>query len=270
MEVPEYPQYINLELTARCNKSCSFCPTQQYLLYKKMGHSGHIDIELVKKVSDEIPKGTNVSFHKDGEVLLYPKLEEALDIMHQHFTHFCTNGVLLDKMASKLIGKVDLITYSVWDDETTSNVFETGEKSVIKFLEKLNNADTNTGTKKTKVNIKTFDKKLFEKWSAIHNDVFHREVDNWAGQYDNGKQYNYENPFCESIYDQLSINFDGSVSSCCLDYKHLSLIGDVFDDSVYDIWHGEKMATLRHLIDTNQLKKTAICDGCSDLCEKNN
>ena len=138
MEVSNYPQYINLELTARCNKSCSFCPTQQYLLYKKMGHSGHIDIELVKKVPDEIPKGTNVSFHKDGEVLLYPKLEEALDIMHHHFTHFCTNGVLLDKMASKLIGKVDLITYSVWDDETTSNVFETGEKSVIQFLEKLN------------------------------------------------------------------------------------------------------------------------------------
>ena len=267
MNISHYPKYINIELTARCNKSCSFCPTQEYLLYKKMGHSGDIDIELVEKISKELPENTNISFHKDGEVLLYKKIEEALEITSKHFTHFCTNGVLLNKFADKLIGKVDLITYSVWEEERNSNVFDTGEISFLKFLEKLKNSDLYP--KKTRVNIKAFDKKNYDKWKELHDDVFLREVDNWAGQYDNGKTYNFENPFCESLYDQLSVNFDGTVSSCCLDYKHESLIGNANEESIFNIWHGEKMNHLRFLIDSNQLDKTSICDGCSDLTEKN-
>ena len=113
--VDDYPRNINLELTARCNKNCTFCPTQEYLLYKRIGHSGHISIDLVEKVANELPLGTEISFHKDGEVLLYPELEKALQLTYGHFTHFCTNGVLLDRKSDILIGNVDLITFSIWD-----------------------------------------------------------------------------------------------------------------------------------------------------------
>ena len=66
----------------------------------------------------------------------------------------------------------------------------------------------------------------------------------------------------------MSINFDGTVSSCCLDYKHESLIGDANIHTIKDIWNGYKMRNLRHLIDSNQLSDTPICNGCSALEEQ--
>jgi radical SAM protein with 4Fe4S-binding SPASM domain len=266
MELTKYPPYLNLELTAKCNKKCSFCPTQIDPLYKRMGHSGHISLSLIEDIVKELPLETQISFHKDGEVLLYPELEAALDLTINHFTHFCTNGILLDKYAHILIGKVDLITLSVLDEENTSNGANQQVVATKKFLEKLNSQEHTP--KKTRLNVKTFSQEMFEKWTQIHDDVFMAEIHNWGGDYPVEQAKALEDPICPALYNKMAINFDGTVSPCCLDYKHLSLVGDATKETVAEIWAGEKMMELRNLIEENRLNETSICEGCSFLCNK--
>ena len=43
----------------------------------------------------------------------------------------------------------------------------------------------------------------------------------------------------------MTINSDGSVSSCFSDWQHANIIGDVKENPVVEIWNGEGLKALR-------------------------
>jgi len=43
----------------------------------------------------------------------------------------------------------------------------------------------------------------------------------------------------------MVILIDGRVPLCCLDYDGVYTLGNVYDESIYDIWHGEKYKLYR-------------------------
>ena len=253
---PSFPKYLNIELTARCNKSCDFCETQKDPYYERHQLTGDISIDVVKKVVDSLPNEVNITFHKDGEPLVYKNLKDALVIAYSHFTHFCTNGKLLERKHAQILGYVDLITISITDDDPDQ------EKIILKFLARVH-CGSYKG-KKTRVNIKTFTSDMHRKWSLLHNDVFLQEYHNWASQ--GGVEYGDNSKklmgMCASIQEKIAVNFDGTVSACCLDYNHKLILGSVDTQSVKDIWNGDNLRALRGMLKNNTLPIDSICTHC--------
>ena len=67
---------------------------------------------------------------------------------------------------------------------------------------------------------------------------------------------------CPQPFYSLSINFNGLVSVCCVDWSWGTIVGDVKGESLVSIWNGEKMKQFRitHLRgEKNKLKPCANC-----------
>ncbi|NSJ91736.1 radical SAM protein [Coprococcus sp. MSK.21.13] len=54
-----------------------------------------------------------------------------------------------------------------------------------------------------------------------------------------------ENFSCPMIYQRLFVTSDGKVLPCCGDNTSQIIIGDAYCETIYDIWHGEKLNNIR-------------------------
>jgi radical SAM protein with 4Fe4S-binding SPASM domain len=70
---------------------------------------------------------------------------------------------------------------------------------------------------------------------------------------------------CPYIFYSLSINSDGKVSLCFLDWSRKLIVGDMRTESFKDIWNGDALYNYRRLHLMKQRKEQAICADCGQL-----
>ena len=104
---------INVELTSRCDKSCSFCGHQDPSINKQLEY-GDIDFDLLRNISCSLPSHTIVQFHRDGEPLVYPNLYDALYIFNNCIRSIVTNGKKLVEKREEIIGNCETLTISAF------------------------------------------------------------------------------------------------------------------------------------------------------------
>jgi hypothetical protein len=68
---------------------------------------------------------------------------------------------------------------------------------------------------------------------------------------------------CAVIYKTMPVHNDGSVRLCCLDGVRATDMGNVFERSVSETWHGEEFAKARYYHETAQWDKVPFCKGCN-------
>lgn len=93
---------VSVELSSRCDKACSFCGRQNKLHNPHLVY-GDMDLVLLNSLCDQIPAGVSVSFHRDGEPLVYPFLNTALEMFKDHVTSIVTNGHKLGDLAEDIL-----------------------------------------------------------------------------------------------------------------------------------------------------------------------
>lgn len=71
---------------------------------------------------------------------------------------------------------------------------------------------------------------------------------------------------CFSLEEIMIIDTNGDVRVCCMDVFGDTYLGNVFHNSVLDIWNGDRISDLRLKIETGQLSKTDFCYGCEMKC----
>ena len=90
---------IYIEITNRCNLSCSFCPkTQRKLEY--------MSAENFEKIINQVKDyGYNFYLHVMGEPTSHPQLEQILKVCKKNNIriNITTNGTLLDKVCNIII-----------------------------------------------------------------------------------------------------------------------------------------------------------------------
>ena len=112
-----FPQIIHLELTARCNADCWMCGRRKIERnFPELIDWGDISFNMVEDIAEQVPAGTVVQFHNNGEPTLYPKLEGALKLFGHCFRSFNTNGKLLAEKANSIIDNLDSLVVSVYQD----------------------------------------------------------------------------------------------------------------------------------------------------------
>jgi radical SAM protein with 4Fe4S-binding SPASM domain len=75
---------------------------------------------------------------------------------------------------------------------------------------------------------------------------------------------------CYFPWHSVSILWDGSVVPCCRDYNGVEIIGDLNNQSLEEIWNGEKMKNLRKELVSGRITNK-LCNPCQEanweLCE---
>lgn len=71
---------------------------------------------------------------------------------------------------------------------------------------------------------------------------------------------------CSFLWSRSVINYDGSVTPCCMIYDLKHKFGDINKENFKDIWNNKKYQSARKIIAKNQIPASTICN----ICKKNN
>lgn len=81
---------------------------------------GDMDYGLLETIRQQVEPGIVVSFHRDGEPTVYPRLREALDLFAGFTLSLVTHGANLARRAEDIIGRCATVTVSVFRGDRDS------------------------------------------------------------------------------------------------------------------------------------------------------
>ena len=222
------PTWIELSLIDVCNRTCSFCPKSDPKVapdtYQKMSRL------LINRLSSELKKikyRGSIALCGYGEPLLHKdilyitkKLSEAASV------EIVTNGdVLTSKMLKNLyLAKASRVLISMYD----------GPEQIKKFKKII---------KKSKVPSDLII--LRDRWYDKDNN-FGVKLTNRTGTIKIGNQVsNSTHTTCFYPSYQFLIDWNGDVFLCPQDWQRRMSMGNMMQESIFDIWSGKIMSKYR-------------------------
>lgn len=292
----EAPWSVMIEPSNKCNFKCIFCPTGDFVLLKKVGRpKGNMSLNFARKIIDDLTEFDDkirlINFSKNGEPLLCNELPQMIEyakskkVAKKIMT--VTNGALLDEsMAADLLESgIDHIRVSV------EHVSSSGYKEVTQnydnyqlIVDNVANLFNQIEKKKssTELYVKIVDiglsdeekKKFFEEFSPICHMINIENLRPWnkseikdfalGTEVKLNQKRNSETTdrkVCPAPFYSMNVNFNGEVSACAVDWCHGTIIGNVNDNSMMDIWQGPQLKEFR-------LKHLSFRKNEIDACRK--
>lgn len=281
-----------------CNFQCKFCPTGDKELLKSVCRpKGMMEYELFCKIIDDVAefnkKVKKINIYKDGEPFLNKDTCKMINYAKKkgvaESIETTSNGSLIDETTAINIidSGLDAIRISVehindqgYQDITkTFSDYDTIRKNIsFLFNEKQKrNSSLKIHVKIIDVNLSEAQKEIFLNhfspisdsinidtlmgWSSTEKKDFLLGKDVDTGM-DSKSEIKKDRSICPEPFKTLSINVNGDVSICCVDWAMTTVIGNVKNESLLDIWNGERIKTFRRThLDGNRVKLKA-CSNC--------
>lgn len=286
------PFTIVIEPTNACNFKCSFCfhSLKGEPLLKKGFHQNNLSLDQYKKIIADIasfPQKVKVlRFSGFGEPLINKKLDRMIeyakefDVAEQIMV--ISNGSLLTNELSDSLIKAGL------DELLISVEGLSGEKykelcsvdiNYKKFIDNMNYFYIHRNKCKIFARILNGDmgeadyKRFYDIFETITDGAF---VDNIIPLF-NGVDYSElvsdgskdiegkpkrSVEVCIQPFNSLFIHASGNVSACCTDYLEEIAFGNVFNESLMNIWNGKKLNKFRVMHLKKMHKKHLQCQKC--------
>lgn len=293
----ETPFVLHIEVTSACNFKCKFCMNHDDALWKQLGlRRGFMERDVFEKIIEDcksFPKKLKrIYFHHGGEPLLHRELVDfiryAKDAQVADELVMFTNGALLTgELGTRLANSgLDYIQISVEGVSAEKYEEVTGCKiDYDRFLEGVAHlyhekpASMTLHAKILDCGLSEEEKaKFYRDFSGISDesyiehlmdfcptDVMDTTLGYGPTTTQEGKSL-VEKVVCTQPFYVSAVYWDGSVAGCsCGDWRHNLVMGDVREESFYDIWNGEKFRAFRRLQLSGERKKCLACSDCKGI-----
>jgi len=273
--VRDYPILVDVELASSCNLACPMCYTTTSH-FKENVKRKLMKWELFQKVVDEVAgKAYALRLSWRGESTLHKRFVEAVKYSKDKGVKevsFLTNGSKLDLEMYKLLvnAGADWITVSF---DGLGEEYNKIRKPLVyeETLEKLRaimEYRRKNGIEKPVVKVQGV-------WPAIRKDpeayyrvmsevsdlVAFNPIIDYLG---NDSDIVYEDNFsCPQLYERLFVSSTGDVMMCNSDEYGEQIIGNAWEETIHEIWHGENLERMRTLhAKRNGFMEVSICKRC--------
>ena len=279
--VPKFALYLDVEPTNGCMYDCLFCARQQMTR-----PIGYMDINLFREICKQAKEYgcLGIRLLRWGEPLLHKDIDRMVSMAKSYnlLTHMTTNGLLLDdNMCNKLIDAgLDSIIVSLQGttEEEYNKVRNTDKyKCIHDNILNLVRIKKDRGVNHPWVHVSTTitdetDKQTKEwkdYWNSIVNSTgvgytwFKRLEDKSRVEdlVDRSKEL-LHNFRCIEVMNKLSIDWDGAVSPCCLDYNQQLTIGNINNTNLMELWKSPQVKAIRTLLGQKRQDIFNLCSGC--------
>ncbi|MFG1480149.1 radical SAM/SPASM domain-containing protein [Xanthobacter sp. V4C-4] len=289
------PFIVFVDPASSCNFQCTFCPTGHRDMIRDTGRfQGAMKFEVFTKIVDDLGAFDQpikvLRLYKDGEPFLNKRFADMVAYAkksgHVDYIDTTTNGTFIspERLGPVLEAGLDKINISV--DGMTREQYQrfTGfDFDFDGFVRNVKWLYENRG--QCEVVVKIPGELITEPQRQEFYDTFGDHCDrifieNFAPcwpEFDieahTGVQITegiYKQPIgatetCPYIFYGYSVNADGLVSSCFLDWGRKLVIGDVRTQSMKDIWNAPLMNALRLQHLEGKRRENAVCGGCGQL-----
>jgi len=288
------PMNITIEQTNVCNLDCPVCETGAGILGRE---SGHMTLDQFKVIIDKVGAHTNtLMFYFMGEPFLNKHAYEMIRYAKKAgvtFVETCTNGEFVD--ADKLVASgIDRISFQIGGmTQETHEVYRV-KGDLACALRNLTETIRVRNERKSPLQIECG--LILMKHNEHEADRFQREmrelgVDRAAvidpcvrtiaqghkflptdkahwfydeGAFERGilRPKVLPDNVCPMIYYSLAIHVNGNVVPCCRDPRGTEVMGNIFTQSLDEIWNGPRYRDLRERVQRDQ-GSVEICRLCS-------
>lgn len=276
-----YPLGVDIGTTNLCNAACIMCP------HSKLKKMGTMDMNLYKKIIDNCArlniKIITLSFF--GEPFLDKKIIEKIKYAKGKgmSVGFYSNASLLtEKLAKEIIeAKLDNITISF--DGATKETYEKIRKNLKFEATKKNvlgliNTRKKLNKKNPKINLVLVEleenkkeiKQFYQYWKGKVDSINIINMRNWANdiQKEGTKESFHFNKKikrkpCALIWLKMVVDWNGEVVLCCDDWNHSTIIGNLKNQTIEEVWKGERLRKIREAHLRGEFYKVPLCAGCN-------
>ena len=245
------PSVIELNVIAKCNRSCSFCPISDKDFYKNNDYDGKMDKEFFHIFINEL-----IHINFSGKVLFAALCEPLL---HKDIYYFVsslrkevdnltieivTNGDVLNASRLKRLFDegLDVLCISMYD----------GDHQIQHFKEMIKEANV----PEDKVRLRR---------RYLKNGNYGMTISNKGGLVDTSEVTIKEElplkKICYYPFYHMMLDFNGDVMPCCHDWQKKYIIGNLNDNSIMEIWTGKKEEFLRRNL-SNSNRNIDPCKEC--------
>lgn len=276
--VYDFPIYLLIEPVSACNLRCVMCFQMDDTFTKNQNYMGQMDIDLFKKIIDEAYIGGTkaITLASRGEPTLHPKLGEMLEYCSNKFFELKlnTNATRLNEKLihqilksgiTDLVFSIDSYAKEEYESIRVRGVFEDVLNNIKKFKEikekSYPNSKCATRVSGVKINDQQDPIKFKEFWEQYVDHVVMVEMEQKWDTYNNSTDIGGKNP-CYYLWQEMDIWFDGICNPCDIDYKSELAVGSIKNNTIKEIWHGEKYVKLRAAHQNLQRNSCYPCDRC--------
>lgn len=278
-----FPRRILFEMTSNCNFLCRMCP-QQSLKRPRMDMPG----ELYKKVIDEIDSHgiEGIWLHHLGEPLLHPEFREIIRHIgtkeNLGVIWLSTNGRYFAEENIRLVlsSNIDYINFSAHavTEETYNTVVPPGNFEIVQAnLEKFYELKGITDLPRkpflhcqmieqetTKHEVDAFIKRHYKRAEIVSiNMLEYVNLPNNRFGFSQRERKPLTSCTRVSRYDCFIFS-NGHVTLCDAAYNAEIYLGNIHEQSLYDIWNGENRKKILELNEQGRMSEIEFCRSCTD------
>lgn len=288
----DMPFSLFVDVCNACNFKCKFCAIQttQIDTFKKQAMTWELFQKIVDDITEFPAPLKMLRLAGNGEPLMNQRLPEMIAYakmknIAEHIEIVSNGSLLTPALCDGLIDSgLDRIRLSI--EAVDAAGYEAMCEKKINWDEFISNIKYfYDHRKQCEIYIKTVDaavktdedkERFYKEFEAICDkisiehvvpvwagyDKIHEDFDIMQGEGLHGHSLRPVN-ICPFPFYSFIINPDGEVTPCCMDWKRGILIGNVKDQSVLDIWKGEKYREfLTGMIRKGRINNHHICAVC--------
>ena len=257
--VSDYPLLVDIELSSVCNLHCPMCYTITDE-FKRQVNATRMDWDLYTRIIDEIGgKVPAIRLSLRGEATLHKKFVEAVRYAKDRGikeVSMLTHGGKLTPDFFRQIAEagIDWITISADGIGATYEEVRKPLKfnDLLKKLQSIKAMKAANGWLRPVIKvqgiwpaIKEDPQAYYDTFAPLTDLVAFNPLIDYLGN-DSHIEY-LENFTCPQQYQRLVIGADGRVMKCSNDEENREVIADLKNETVHQVWHGEKMQQVRAL-----------------------
>jgi radical SAM protein with 4Fe4S-binding SPASM domain len=295
----DFPQTLHIQTQSFCDGRCLMCP---YPTTSQKLEQGKMEWELFQKIADEAaaePQLDKVLFELHNEPLLDKRTFDCIkyikSISPKKSCALVTNGQILDQFSLKEIIESNIDSLMVSLDAHSKEVFERiniglDYERVMKNIARL--LSNETTKRKMGVSFVATEENAHELSKAVRywrkQGVRTRvitEISNRGGALDRYEKLRLktgyrDTPFLSKLWRRLmtglgrvtgchlpfchmNILFNGDVIICCHDWNRATVVGNVKNSSLREVWNSPRMNEVRRLIINKEYEQLDSCRDCS-------
>ncbi|HUT22798.1 MAG TPA: radical SAM protein [Sumerlaeia bacterium] len=282
--VPEAPEHAQIQTVSGCDGNCIFCPNKKTNLRIPVGRP--MDWDLYRSIVDQcLDWGVRrFSPYLMNEPMLDKQLPERVKYITDRkkegqFTKINSHGGLLtERMAKGLLDAgLDRLNLSVHglDPEVYRRTMGMPLERTLENIDRLLDLKRQGNYEKPRVRVCMLVTQLLEpQLPGIREYWGRRGVKINLNQLENrGKHKNIQSDkialrelrsfdWCNRLFEQLYVLYDGRLVMCCADWEQTSVMGDARSQPLREIWAGAKYQECRERFLAGRVAGM-LCDGCA-------
>jgi radical SAM protein with 4Fe4S-binding SPASM domain len=276
-----------LDVTNACNFKCIFCPTgNPDMLAGTKRTLGHMSMELFEKIVRDLkqaPRLKMLNLYKDGEPLVHRQFTRMVQMLKDADVSerlwVKTNGVLIERHPDLATCGLDMVGISVpgVNEQAIRKVagvkvdYQRYVETVKRLYESSRTFEISVKIADTGLEQGEIDK-FYHDFEDISDYISVEGLHGWSasdvknlqihdsGTFD-GNKFEYKTT-CPLPFYMMTVNWNGVVSVCNDDWGYWHQLGNVNNESLLEIWNGERYSEFRRMHLDGRRRDNKACGTC--------